>query len=103
MSFTKVFICENCNREAEIIQCDFGIGPYEYHGAKCNHKDIQPATACCQAEAFEGRSKIIRNSLHVANKNHNSSIKKGDKYQLTVTRFWRNNGPSWIVSDKKKV
>ena len=46
-------VCLSCGKPCEVIPVDFGIGPYEFWGQKCVHKDIQPASSCCWAEVIE--------------------------------------------------
>jgi hypothetical protein len=97
-------ICDSCGKPCESIPVDFGIGFYEYCGARGNHQNIQQSSPCCEASVVEGDAHLIRTAIHTARRDHkNGKIKAGDKYRLTVTRHWRKNGPSWITVAKKKI
>jgi len=39
--------CNGCNETVEITLVDHGIGPYEYWGAKGNHKDVRATCTLC--------------------------------------------------------
>ena len=39
--------CNDCNETVEITPVDHGIGPYEYWGAKGNHKDVRATCTLC--------------------------------------------------------
>lgn len=49
--------CFECGKPGSAHIEDFGIGPYEYWGAKGVHHDYQPVSDCCEAEVdgFEER------------------------------------------------
>jgi|WetSurSiteA1Bulk_404760.scaffolds.fasta_scaffold152585_1 hypothetical protein len=40
-------ICTECGIEVDVMLEDFGIGPYEFWGAKGTHKDIRPICSIC--------------------------------------------------------
>lgn len=42
-------LCAACGQPAELIEVDFGIGPYEFWGATGVHVDIQTVTECCES------------------------------------------------------
>lgn len=83
---------------------DFGIGAYEYGGAKGVHHDYGEATICCEAELINGDMNVIRQSTHVARKDHKDGfIKKGDKYKVRIFRCWKKDGPSWVFQEKNII
>ena len=41
-------ICADCKEECKVVLEDFGIGPYEYWGAKGTHHDYQAVSDCCE-------------------------------------------------------
>ena len=43
-------ICPTCHEEAELTTEDYGIGSYEFWGAKCFDTDIRTSTVCCETE-----------------------------------------------------
>lgn len=93
-------ICEECGKECEPVSVDFGIGSYEYWGAPGVHHDYQDVSPCCEAGMVEGGETVVRRSIHTARKDH-GTIKAGQRYRLTVTRHWRQGGPSWITTEKR--
>lgn len=46
-------ICTECNEPCHVVVVDFGIGPYEFWGQKCNHVDKHEVSDCCEAEVVE--------------------------------------------------
>lgn len=44
-------ICTKCNQPCEVIKVDFGIGPYEYWGARGIDTFIVAVSNCCEATA----------------------------------------------------
>lgn len=42
--------CSECKQEAEPVQRDFGVGSYEYWGAKGNHQKLRWVSECCDGE-----------------------------------------------------
>ena len=51
-------ICEACGKEANFKIEDFGIGAYEFWGAKGTHHDYQWISECCEAAPEEGTLEI---------------------------------------------
>lgn len=97
-------ICNECGIECDSVVEDHGIGPYEFWGSRGNHHDYVEVSPCCSAEVVEGGNKVIRINEHTARRDHRQGgIKKGDRYRIVVTRCWRDNGPHWINSYKKKI
>lgn len=97
-------ICEDCGEVCTAVMRDFGIGSYEFWGARGVHTDYQPVSPCCEAPIVEGDAKVIRTAVHTARRDHkDGKIKAGDKYRITVTRHWRKDGPHWITTNKRKV
>jgi hypothetical protein len=45
--------CIQCARDATETPVDFGIGSYEYWGAKGTHEDVQLVSECCEAEVVK--------------------------------------------------
>lgn len=45
--------CKECKQECDVIDVDFGIGAYEYWGAKGVHVDIQAVSDCCEGDWTE--------------------------------------------------
>lgn len=79
-----------------------GIGPYEFWGARGVHHDWQMLSPCCEAEVVPGGTKLVRNTTHVARRDHkDGKVKAGQRYQVTVYRNWRKDGPSWFVATKR--
>jgi len=97
-------ICEDCGHFCIAVVRDFGIGPYEYWGARGNHHDYQQVSPCCEVSIVEGDTKVIRTATHTARRDHrDGKIKAGEKYHITVTKHWRKGGPWWITTTKRKV
>jgi hypothetical protein len=95
-------ICEDCWQECQIVSVDYGIGAYEYWGAKGVHHDYGAGSSCCEAEVFEGGCKEIRSSIHTARRDHkDGSVKAGQTYQIWVYRTYRAGGPSWVWTQKR--
>ncbi len=97
-------ICESCGEFCSPVPVDCGIGPYEYWGATGIHKDIQMLSPCCEAEVVDGGNTLIGTTYHTARKDHaDGKVKKGDYYSVSVYRYWRKDGPSWIRNFKKVI
>lgn len=97
-------ICEACGSECTATVVDNGIGAYEFWGSRGVHHDYRQCSPCCEAEVVEGGEKIVRKAIHTARRDHKDGrIKRGDKYALTVYRSWRQNGPSWVHTAKRKI
>ena len=97
-------ICSDCGKACHAKMIDFGIGSYEFWGARGVHTDFHPASPCCEVEVVEGGESVVRRAVHVARRDHkDGKIKAGDKYSLTVYRTWRKDGPHWIHTTKRKV
>lgn len=97
-------ICEGCGNFCQATVVDMGIGPYEFWGERGVHHDYHDLSPCCHRSLVEGGEKLIRQSTHVARKDHkDGKIKKGDKYKLLVFRTWRKDGPHWVHVTKKKI
>ena len=90
-------ICSDCGEECEAVECDNGIGPYEYGSISAVHHDFYTGSDCCGAEVEEGGSKVVEITHQVARKDYGTDIKKGDYYRRKVERHWRKNGPSWYI------
>lgn len=43
-------ICEECGKPCKVVNVDFGIGAYEYWGAKGNDVRIEAVSDCCEAD-----------------------------------------------------
>ena len=89
-------ICSDCGEECSSVQCDDGIGPYEYGSICAVHHDYYQGSDCCGAAVEEGGSKVVEITHQVARKTY-GSIQKGDYYRRKVERRWRKDGPSWYV------
>lgn len=48
--------CGACGDPCRVTTVDFGIGDYEYCGARGVHRDLREVSACCEAEVFEDAS-----------------------------------------------
>lgn len=46
----KHFVCNCCEEPCEAVKVDMGIGPYEYWGQDCFHKDYQWVSDCCHED-----------------------------------------------------
>lgn len=46
-------LCSDCRLPCLPVEEDFGIGPYECHGAKGWHTDLQEVSDCCGAEVVK--------------------------------------------------
>lgn len=46
-------LCSGCGQPACEIEVDYGIGDYEYWGARGVHRDVRRVTDCCEAELIE--------------------------------------------------
>ena len=95
-------ICSHCGHECDLIEVDNGIGSYEFWGARGVHHDYDAVSDCCGEPVEEGGCSVVRKATHVARKAH-GTIKPGDTYRLTVYRHWRENGPSWITTEKVRI
>ncbi len=97
-------ICDSCGRECEAVNQDFGYGDYEYGSQRGYDSNVCEVSDCCEADIVPGWARVIRTATHVARKDHaGGRIKAGQKYQVTVTRHVRENGPAWITTRKKLV
>ena len=94
-------ICDCCGEPCTATEQDFGIGPYEFWGDRGVHHDWRYVSPCCSAEVVPGGGTTIRRSTHVARRDHkDGKVKAGQKYKITVTHCWRDNGPSWFIVHK---
>lgn len=48
------YVCKCCEKPCEVVAIDFGIGAYEYWGAKGVHVDIQEVSECCEDDYWTG-------------------------------------------------
>lgn len=46
------YYCGECRKECDTIKLDYGIGAYEYWGARETHSNIQTVSSCCEADLF---------------------------------------------------
>lgn len=53
MSKVSVGNCEECGQPCRGTWADFGIGPYEYWGAKGVDTDYQFVSECCEAPILD--------------------------------------------------
>jgi len=55
------YYCQDCQQECSAEPHDFGIGPYEYWGARGTDRNVQVVSNCCEAglEDFFGNSKEV--------------------------------------------
>ena len=102
------YVCDSCGRECELAMVDFGIGPYEFWGAKGCHVDKAGASVCCEStNYFEGGEKLVSSAVHVARKKHRSDnrlpIEPGTLYRRDTYRVWREGGGSWYASEKRAI
>jgi hypothetical protein len=44
------FVCHHCGKEATVVRRDFGIGRYEYQGARGIHRDERECCSECGEE-----------------------------------------------------
>jgi hypothetical protein len=49
----KDYICPDCGKPCRAVQCDAGIGPYEYWGVKGFDSRPYTGSDCCEAELTE--------------------------------------------------
>jgi hypothetical protein len=105
-------ICDECGQSCTGKMMDFGIGAYEFWGARGTHTDYQAVSPCCAADIVSGNVRLVRSVVHVAKKQHkgvktilsqDGIINPGDKYQLMVYRHHRKNGPKWITTTKRLI
>lgn len=101
-------ICSGCGEECTATVVDEGIGPYEAWGVKGVHHDYCVCSPCCNEEVVEGGSKLLRNIMRTAKKDHllsdgQGTVKAGERYREIVYRNYRSGGPSWIVAKKHKA
>lgn len=98
------YICDSCGHEVnddEVKIVNDGIGPYEFWGEI--GYDYRPAAVspCCEGELVEGGCTLLEDKVRVARKDHkDGKVKKGDRYRVRTYRHWREDGPSWITSEK---
>jgi len=97
-------ICEACGEECQEVQIDQGFGPYEYGSIHDIHQDWVWVSPCCEAEVVPGGVKLVREKTHTARRDHkDGKIKVGDRYEVKVFRHWKEGGPSWITSSKRRL
>lgn len=53
---TKKFICDACGEPCNGKWHDFGIGPYEFWGQKCNDKQPAWVSDCCEVGMIDPES-----------------------------------------------
>lgn len=46
-------ICMGCGDACREVREDFGIGPYEYAGARGVHHDYHWVSDCCEADVYK--------------------------------------------------
>lgn len=46
-------VCSACGELCHAIQCDFGIGWYEYGSQRAYHKDFHTVSSCCESEFYD--------------------------------------------------
>lgn len=95
-------ICDDCGEECTATVQDFGIGPYEFWGARGVHEDWHAASPCCGAPVVPGGVKLVSKTAYVARRDHaDGKVKKGDRYERRVYRHWREDGPGWFTVQKR--
>ena len=99
-------ICESCGEECTAICVDDGIGPYEFWGERGVQHDYRWASPCCEAEIVEGGNVFLGKKVVTSKKEYKTKkglIQVGEKYERSTWRYWRKDGPSWIVVFRKKL
>lgn len=51
--------CEECGKECTGQWVDFGIGPYEYWGARCVDTNYQYVSNCCEAPILDASGAYV--------------------------------------------
>jgi len=46
------YYCGECGKECKTVERDFGIGAYEFWGARSVHVNIQTVSECCDGDVF---------------------------------------------------
>jgi hypothetical protein len=46
------FYCSECRKECQAVERDFGIGGYEFWGARGNDTNIQTVSECCDGDLY---------------------------------------------------
>lgn len=46
-------LCSACGQPAVPTKVDFGIGDYEFWGARGVHRDVRTVSDCCEADMME--------------------------------------------------
>lgn len=96
-------ICEECGQECLAIRLDDGIGPYEFWGFKGVDHDYYWGSPCCSAKLIEGGNSLLQTRVVKAKKQYKEeNIEEGEQYIKETWRYWRKNGPSWIIIKRKK-
>ena len=54
------YICSECKETCVGTKVDFGIGYYEYWGAKCVDTKIQFVSQCCEAQMRDDAGDVIQ-------------------------------------------
>lgn len=49
----KPYFCQECHEPCDVTLVDFGIGPYEYWGQRCNDTNKQMVSDCCEATCLD--------------------------------------------------
>lgn len=73
-------MCDYCEQDGETEVC-----------ADCEN----PKQDCCCSGGFAHKGSR-RTRVHTARRDsRDGHVKKGDRYKVTRTHCWRENGPSW--------
>jgi hypothetical protein len=48
--------CGDCGRACRAIECDFGVGAYEFWGRTGVHRDVHVVSNCCEATVYADAS-----------------------------------------------
>ena len=100
------FVCDCCGMSCRPKLVDEGIGCYEYWGFKGTDVRYEWRSSCCEASLVEGGSKLMRAVNRIAKKCYTlgcgKQILPGERYLERVFKCWRENGPSWFVTERTK-
>lgn len=96
-------ICEECHEQCNIKVVDNGFS-FEFGSEVGFHSLKANVSSCCESTYIKGGSKLLRNVVRTARKDHRDGrIKRGDRYKERVVYSWKQNGPGWLHTTKTKL
>ena len=50
--FNQKYYCGECSKECDWVELDYGIGSYEFWGARGCHTNLQTVSKCCEGDIY---------------------------------------------------